>query len=74
MSETTQTRTLIGPFKQILTMRNLPEHGPITDDQLEIIDDGGVIIEGQKIYKILTKEEFTQERAVYTKKHGDLGF
>ncbi|MHA1745328.1 MAG: imidazolonepropionase, partial [Promethearchaeota archaeon] len=35
---------------------------------------GGVIIEGQKIYKILTKEEFTQERAVYTKKHGDLGF
>lgn len=35
---------LIGPFKQIVTLANLPIRGKIFDDQLEIIADGGILI------------------------------
>lgn len=35
---------LIGPFKQIVTLSNLPLRGKLSDEQLEIIDDGGLII------------------------------
>ena len=45
-------RKLIGPFTQIITMANLPERGAIDDNSLHIIDDGGVIIEGEKISDI----------------------
>lgn len=34
---------LIGPFRQLLTMNNLPEKGKIADEQLEIIQDAGII-------------------------------
>jgi len=37
---------LIGPFKQIVTLAGLPMKGAVSDDQLEIISDGGVLIEG----------------------------
>ena len=42
-------KELIGPFSQIITMVNLPERGAISDNSLEIIDDGGVVIEDGKI-------------------------
>ena len=35
---------LIGPFKQILTLNNLPLRGKISDEQLEIIENGGILI------------------------------
>lgn len=35
---------LIGPFKQIVTLNNLPLRGKISDDGLEIIQNGGIII------------------------------
>ena len=35
---------LLGPFAQILTLRNLPMHGPIADEALEIISNGGVVV------------------------------
>ncbi|APQ17736.1 imidazolonepropionase [Maribacter hydrothermalis] len=41
--------TLIGPFKQIITMAGLPLKGALTDSQLQIIKDGGIIISGSKI-------------------------
>ena len=34
-------KELIGPFSQIITMANLPERGAISDNSLEIIEDGG---------------------------------
>ncbi len=37
------TGLLIGPFRQLLTMNNLPEKGKIADEQLEIIQDAGII-------------------------------
>lgn len=43
---------LIGPFKQILTLSNLPTKGPIKDEALEIIEDGGILIENDIIIKV----------------------
>ena len=38
---------LIGPFKQILTLNNLPLRGKISDKQLEIIENGGILINNE---------------------------
>lgn len=35
---------LIGPFHQLLTFDSLPLRGAILDDQIEILDQGGVIV------------------------------
>ena len=35
---------LIGPFKQIVTLANLPLRGKLSDEQLEIIENGGILI------------------------------
>jgi imidazolonepropionase len=43
---------LIGPFVQIVTMRNLPLKGPLSDDQLEIISQGGVLVSDGKILDV----------------------
>lgn len=43
---------LIGPFKQVVTLANLPLRGKILDEQLEIIDDGGILIHNDKIQKV----------------------
>lgn len=43
---------LIGPFRQILTMNNLPVKGRITDEQLEVIVDAGIITEKGIITKV----------------------
>ncbi len=34
---------LIGPFKQILTLANLPVKGALKDKQLEVVENGGII-------------------------------
>ena len=38
---------LIGPFKQILTLNHLPLRGKISDEQLEIIENGGILINSE---------------------------
>ncbi|AZB09859.1 imidazolonepropionase [Chryseobacterium sp. G0162] len=43
---------LIGPFKQVVTLANLPLRGKLTDEQLEIIVDGGIIVENGTIQRI----------------------
>lgn len=43
---------LIGPFKQLLTMDNLPLKGALTDDKLEIIPDAGVLCSNGQSIKI----------------------
>ena len=45
-------KELIGPFSQIITMANMPERGAINDKSLEIIEDGGVVIENDKIIEL----------------------
>jgi imidazolonepropionase len=40
---------LIGPFRQILTMDDLPRQGPLSDIQLEIIENAGILVGGEII-------------------------
>lgn len=40
---------LLGPFKQILTLNHLPLRGKISDEQLEIIENGGILINDNNI-------------------------
>lgn len=49
---------IIGPFTQILTMDKLKAQGPLKDSELEIIENGGLMIEGTKIARILNEDEF----------------
>lgn len=49
---------IIGPFRQILTMRNLPKNGSISDKQLEIVQMGGIVIKDGIIQDILTSPTF----------------
>lgn len=43
---------LIGPFKQLIPMTGLPLKGALVDAQLGILEDAGMIIEGEHIKEI----------------------
>ncbi|WP_281542190.1 imidazolonepropionase [Maribacter aestuarii] len=46
------SHTLIGPFKQLLTLTGIPIKGAISDEQLVIIADAGILVENEKIKSI----------------------
>jgi len=52
---------LIGPFKQVVTLANLPLRGKLSDEQLEIIVDGGILINENTIEKIGNFETLESE-------------
>lgn len=52
---------LVGPFKQIVTLANLPLRGKLSDEQLEIVEHGGILIENNTIVKIGDFESLKQE-------------
>ncbi|MGO4707594.1 imidazolonepropionase [Chryseobacterium sp. 2TAF14] len=52
---------LIGPFKQVVTLANLPLRGKISDEQIEIIVDGGILINNNKIQQIGNFETLKSE-------------
>ncbi len=43
---------ITGPFKQIVTLANLPLRGKLADEQLEIIENGGILSENGKIVEV----------------------
>lgn len=43
---------LIGPFKQLLPMTGLPLKGALSDEQLVVLEDAGIVIEGDLIKEI----------------------
>ena len=43
---------ITGPFKQIVTLANLPLRGKLADEQLEIIENGGILSENGKIVDV----------------------
>ncbi|MAD61444.1 MAG: imidazolonepropionase [Myxococcales bacterium] len=59
-------RVLIGPFSQILSLSNLALTGPLSDHQLEVINEGGVIVAGQVIERV----DLWSELKVYAQKEG----
>jgi imidazolonepropionase len=52
---------LIGPFKQVVTLANLPLRGKLSDEQLEVIVDGGILVDDHKIQKIGNFENLKSE-------------
>ncbi|MFP3833945.1 imidazolonepropionase [Chryseobacterium sp. SIMBA_028] len=52
---------LIGPFKQVVTLANLPLRGKLTDEQLEIIVDGGIVVDNNTIQHIGSFETLKNE-------------
>lgn len=52
---------LIGPFKQVVTLANLPLRGKLSDEQLEIIADGGILTDQDKILKVGNYEVLKSE-------------
>lgn len=49
---------LIGPFKQVITLANLPLRGKLSDNQFEIIENGGILIENNLIKKVGKFDDF----------------
>ncbi len=43
---------LIGPFKQLLPMTGISLKGAIPDNELIVIENGAILIEGEKIYAV----------------------
>ncbi|MEQ8906252.1 imidazolonepropionase [Ekhidna sp.] len=52
---------LIGPFKEIITLANTSEKGPLDDAKLEIVKNGGVLVDGEKILKTGSFESLSKE-------------
>lgn len=52
---------LIGPFKQIITLANLPLRGKLTDEQIDIVVDGGIVVNDGTIQEIGNFETLKSE-------------
>ncbi|WP_413532549.1 imidazolonepropionase [Empedobacter brevis] len=52
---------LIGPFKQIITLANLPLKGAIHENQVEILQDGGIIVDDEIIVEVGNFETLSQQ-------------
>lgn len=59
---------LFGPFRQLLTLENLPLHGPLTDEQLVVLENAGLLTDEGKVLKTGNfsdlKTEFPQAELV----------
>ncbi|MFA9393011.1 MAG: imidazolonepropionase [Prolixibacteraceae bacterium] len=67
---------LIGPFTQILTMDHLPLKGALLDDQLEMISNGGILIDDEKIIEMgefpLLEQKAHQQNIPIERTEGEL--
>lgn len=52
---------LIGPITQVLTLDKVPLKGALKDEQLEILTQTGILIEGEKILKVESWETLKKE-------------
>lgn len=62
-----QELLLIGPFDQVLTMDQLPVKGALKDEQLEIISNAGILIEGDIVKELGDFEELSKNRSSNTR-------
>lgn len=66
--------TLIGPFRQLLPLTNLPARGPIRDAQLEVIEEGGILVQEGKVLQtgLFSRLRVTHPDAKVEKIEGDM--
>ena len=55
---------LIGPFKQLVTMRGVPTEGPVEDSSLEILTNAGILVNQGKIAKIDSYEKLQGDELI----------
>lgn len=63
-NQTDNTYRLIGPFREVLTMRELPAKGALKDEQLEIIREGGILIKGELIEEVGPFDELRKKHQI----------
>lgn len=51
----------IGPFRQLLPLAHLPDRGPLADEDLGPITEGGLLLRGEEIYKVGSFSELLEE-------------
>lgn len=61
MNKSLSKTTLIGPFRQVLSMTDLPKSGPIKDAQLQVLEKVGVLIQGEFIVRLDAYKKLYQE-------------
>lgn len=66
----TSNYTLIGPFKQLLTMEGLPVKGALADEMLTVIKKAGILLDRDRVYKTgpyvdLLKEAELKQAEIY---------
>lgn len=59
-------KKLIGPFSQILTMAALPLKGPVADSQLQIIEQGAILIENGIVVEVGPFEKLLKNKSFDT--------
>ncbi len=52
---------LYGPFSELITMQGLPLHGSLNDDQLPVIRDAGIVVEGGSVVDVDTYTHLREE-------------
>lgn len=52
---------LIGPFRQLLPMAHLPDRGSLADEVLRPIAEGGLLVEGEAVYRVGKFNELLEE-------------
>lgn len=63
--------TLIGPFRQLLTLRDLPPSGPVTDERLEVLPQAGMLVREGVILKVGPFDSLTTEAERIEEVSGD---
>jgi imidazolonepropionase len=63
-------KKLIGPFRQIIPLTDIPLRGALQEEQMQIIPNGGILIEGDKILEVDSFDKLAQNaRTVKTEVH-----
>ena len=52
---------LIGPFKQIITLANLPLRGKLADEQLQIIENGGILVKEGVVEEVASFHDLSEK-------------
>jgi imidazolonepropionase len=52
---------LIGPFRQLMPMAQLPERGALSDEALQPIAEGGLLLQGELLYRVGEFSDLRQE-------------
>lgn len=61
-----QSAIITGPFRQLLTMANLPLKGSLKDDRLEVIEEGGIVHRNGKILEVGNFEDLKSRYKFFT--------